>query len=570
MKKLGIILILLSLLTGCKAKTVTSVTSAAAPVPETVDPETLFSQRDYEADYNASECTALILSGTGTVTIQEAGSYLLSGELSDGTLLIDAPKDSKIRLILNGVTIRSSTNAPIYIRQADKVFMTLAAGSSNTLEAGESFVAIDDNSIDAAIFSKEDLTLNGSGSLTVLSPAGHGIVSKDDLRITGGTYCITAAGHGLSGKDAVSICDGSFTVTSGKDGIQADNGEDNTLGNVYLGEGTYQITADGDGISASGSLYLQAGSYTLLCGGGSENGEEHAEDMPGGMGGFGGPGGRPGGRSIDATTAITTDSVSAKGLKAAGTLTVMGGTLQINSADDAVHSNSTLAVAGGSFQIATGDDGFHADDALNITAGTIVITESYEGLEGLSITVAGGEITLKASDDGLNAAGGNDQSGFGGRPGGYGGDQFAASADSFILISGGTLFVDADGDGIDSNGNLTVSGGNIVVEGPTESMNGPLDYNGNGEISGGTVVITGSSGMAQSLKSTGNQGVFAIRCGNCAAGTGFTLTDDTGKEILSVAPQKAYSSIVVSTTDIQTGKSYTVTINGESSTFQAQ
>ena len=582
-------------LTGCQSEAATSTEGAALSSPEQaltdngsveytpVDTTDLFSDRDYKTDYNPSACTLINLSdtGTGTVTITKEGSYLISGKLTDGMILVDTDKQSKVQLILDGAQIHSVSSAPIYIRQADKVFITLADGSQNNLSNGGSFEAIDENEIDSVIFSKEDLTLNGSGLLTVTSPAGHGIISKDDLRITGGIYEITASGHGLCGKDAVSIAGGDFTIESGKDGIQADNNEDAALGTLYIAAGNYHITSTGDGISASGSFHIEGGNYTLLCGGGSEYGEEHTDDMfGGGMGGMGGFGpGRPGGRNTDYSLNATTtedSSVSAKGLKATGYLTVAGGTFSINSADDAVHSNNNLTVAGGVFQIATGDDGFHADEALKIGSGTITITESYEGLEGLTITITGGDITLKASDDGLNAAGGNDESGFGGmggRPGGMGGfgqDQFGASSDSFIEISGGKLFVDADGDGIDSNGNLTFSGGYTVVEGPTNGGNGPLDYGGTGSLSGGTIIISGSAGMAQSLNSTGLQGVFAINVGSCEGGTEISITDASGTEVLTVTPQKYFGCIIVSTPDILKGESYTIHLNGESATFDAQ
>lgn len=548
-----------------------------------VDTSQLFSDRDYESDYKPAECTPITLQETGasgsgvsitgsTVTITKEGSYLLSGSLIDGMILIDTDQDTKVQLILDGADIHSETSAPIYIKQADKVFITLAEGSTNHLSCGDAYTAIDENNIDAAIFSKDDLTLNGSGALTISSPAGHGIVSKDDLRITGGSYTVTCAGHGLAGNDAVSIAGGSFTMQCGKDGIHGENDEDATLGSVYIGGGSFQITSDGDGISTGAAMQLDGGEFTLLCGGGSEYGEEHTDDMFGG-----GMGGRPGGfggRGYSDLT-ITTQSdtaVSAKGIKSTGAMVITNGTYHINSADDAVHSNNALSVTGGNFQITTGDDGFHADEALSIHNGTIAITESYEGLEGLSITVSGGDITLKASDDGLNAAGGNDESGFsgmGGRPGGFGGDQFGSSSDSYIEISGGKLFVDADGDGIDSNGNMTFSGGYTVVEGPTNGGNGALDYGGTGTLSGGTILISGSSGMAQSLTATGTQGVFAINVGSCNAGTTVTITDPDGKVILTLTPQKMFGCVIVSTPDIVKGESYTIDAAGSSGTFEA-
>lgn len=161
--------------------------------------------------------------------------------------------------MLDGADIHSETSAAIYVRQADKVFLTMAADSGSTLSNGGQFTDIDDNHIDAVIFSKDDLTLNGNGSLTIESPAGHGVVSKDDLVFTSGTYEITASSHGLSGKDSVRIAAGSFTIVSGKDGIHAENADDSELGFLYISGGVLQIDASGDGIDSNGSLTVSGG-----------------------------------------------------------------------------------------------------------------------------------------------------------------------------------------------------------------------------------------------------------------------------------------------------------------------
>ena len=161
--------------------------------------------------------------------------------------------------MLDGADIHSETSAAIYVRQADKVFLTMAADSGSTLSNGGTFTAIDENNIDAVVFSKEDLTLNGNGTMTVESPAGHGVVSKDDLVLTSGTYEITASSHGLSGKDSVRIAAGSFTIVSGKDGIHAENADDSELGFLYISGGVLQIDASGDGIDSNGSLTVSGG-----------------------------------------------------------------------------------------------------------------------------------------------------------------------------------------------------------------------------------------------------------------------------------------------------------------------
>lgn len=214
--------------------------------------------------YDESESSLIFLNGDtatcssntvqisgSTITILDEGTYILSGTLNDGTILVRTEKTDKMQIVLNGADIHSETSAAIYIAQADKVFITTAEGTANTLSNGGSFVAIDENNVDAALFSKENLTLNGSGSLIVTSPAGHGIVSKDSLTITSGSYDINCASHALYGKDDVCIANASFTLVSGKDGIHAEHADDTECGYVYIQSGSFSIAAQGDGISAS-------------------------------------------------------------------------------------------------------------------------------------------------------------------------------------------------------------------------------------------------------------------------------------------------------------------------------
>jgi hypothetical protein len=281
-------------------------------------------------------------------------------------------------------------------------------------------------------------------------------------------------------------------------------------------------------------------------------------------------GSRPGSVGGSVTTDTGEDSTSIKGIKASGSLLINSGSFTIDSADDAVHSNADLTVSGGSFTISTGDDGFHADEALSIMAGTIDIRKSYEGLEGLSITMSGGNVSLISSDDGLNAAGGNDQSGFGGFGGGRG-DKFGGSgnSNSFILISGGTLFVNASGDGIDSNGKLTISGGNITVHGPTNGDTAVLDFDTTGIITGGTFIGTGASMMAQTFTGSENQGIIAVQVGNQSAGTKIAIGDSAGKTVIEAQPNLSFAIVIVSCPDIVSGQTYTVTVGSLSGNVTA-
>ena len=605
MKKLFVITLIMVLLTGCSRQTAGQVPSGntggnhsqtqGEKVSTRIDVSALITDRDKDPGYKESESAIITLNGASascssnaveirgsTVTIIDEGTYILRGSLTDGQIIVNAAKEDKTQIVLDGVDIQSGTGAPIYILQADKVFITLPEGKENSLANGGSFQTTDDDNVDGVIFSKEDVTLNGKGSLTVTSPAGHGIVSKDELTVTGGSYTLSCASHGLAGKDSVAITDATFHITAGKDGIHGENNDDTALGYVYIAGGDYTITAEGDGISASNSMQIDGGTFSIVTGGGSENAQQSTSNNWGGMGGGfgGGMGGKPGKRETVETAATAEDRTSIKGIKAACDLVINGGSFTMDCADDGIHSNANLTVTGGSFTIATGDDGFHADETLTVTGSTVNITESYEGLEGLHIIMSGGDITLVASDDGLNAAGGTDESGFGGirgdqfgggmgRPGmggGFGGGM--SSGNGSIVISGGKLDITASGDGIDANGTLEITGGNTVVCGPTRGDTATLDYDRSAVISGGTFIGTGASGMAQTFSDT-TQGIIAVQVGNQAAGTQITVTDSQGKVILSHSPALDFAVAILSSPALVTGQSYTLTIGTISETITA-
>lgn len=546
----------------------------------------MFTDRDLKTDYNAGEAVTIKLNGTSAsassnsvkisgskVTITEEATYVISGNLSNGMLIVDAKDTAKLQLVFNGVDITSKTSAALYILEADKVVVTLASGTTNTLANGGSFTAVDDNDIDAALFSKQDLTLNGSGSLTVTSPAGHGIVSKDDLVITGGTYTINSASHGLDANDSVRVANATLNIDAGKDAVRAENNDDASKGFIYVSSGTIKGEAEGDGIAAGAYMQIAGGTIDLLVGGGSENStKEHSDSFGGFMGG-----GRPGGgkRSGTSTTSSSNDSgTSMKGLKAANSLLISGGNITLNSADDTIHSDVSVIINGGTFSLTSGDDGIHAEDTLTVTAGKIEITECYEGLEAMHIDVQGGNIKLKATDDGLNAAGGTDQSGTtGGRDGMFGGGggfggHGSSNSNGSIKVSGGTLYINSSGDGMDANGTLEISGGHTTVTGPTQGDTATLDYDKTGVITGGTFIGTGSTMMAQSF-SDSEQGVVAIKSGNQAAGTQITLKDSKGNTIISHKPELDFAVVILSTPDLVKGEKYTLTVGSQTGEYEA-
>ncbi len=591
-----VILLVLSLFTACGTKEQNEITADSTTKGTTTDINNIsstdmFTERDNRTDYYESTAVAIKLNGTtatassdsvkisgSKITITEEATYVISGELTEGMLIVNAPDTAKLQLIFNGVNIKSETSAALYILEADKVFLTLADGTTNTLVNGGSFTAIDDNNIDGALFSKQDLTMNGTGSLTVTSPVAHGIVCKDDLVITGGKYIVNSASHGLDANDSLRIADADLTIDAGKDAIHCENTDDTSLGFIYMASGNIKAEAEGDGIAASAYIQIEDGTIDLLVGGGSENGEKQSSDNFGGFMGGGRPGGR---RPVDtqSTTADTEeDSTSMKGLKATGNISISGGKITVNSADDSVNSDKSVTINGGTFSITSGDDAIHAEETLTVTAGDLNISECYEGLEALHIDIRGGNIKLKASDDGLNAAGGTDQSGnTGGRDGMFGGGHgipgegrggMSANSDGSIKISGGTLYINSSGDGLDANGTLEISGGHTTVVGPTQGDTATLDYDTSGIITGGTFIGTGASGMAQTF-SDSKQGVIAVTVGNQSAGTKILLKDKNGNTIIDYTPELNFAVVILSSPDIKSGEKYDITVGSTSGEFEA-
>jgi phage baseplate assembly protein gpV len=283
--------------------------------------------------------------------------------------------------------------------------------------------------------------------------------------------------------------------------------------------------------------------------------------MPGGWGMWGGGNMPGGGRNEQGSTAATTsDTTSAKALKAAVSLTVSGGIISIDSSDDAIHTNGDLTISGGSIYISSGDDGTHADNSLTISGGDIDIVKSYEGIEALTINIAGGDIYIISTDDGVNAAGGSDSSSMGGRPGQNG---FSSSGSGKLNITGGNLLINASGDGIDANGSISMTAGKVVIYGPTLNNNGAIDFDGGFTMSGGTLLAVGSSGMLQ--KPNGNG--IKVLCVNTsiAADTLVCIADSSGNAAACFYTVKNIASIVYCAPELKSG-TYTIYTGGSYST----
>lgn len=503
-----------------------------------------------EATFDSS---AAVLFDNNVLTIKTGGTYVLSGQLDNGQIVVDAEDKNTVKLILNGVDIQSSTSSAIYVMNAEKTTISLVEGTENTVSDAEQYV-YEDSSEDepnAAIFSKDDLTINGTGTLIVHGNYNNGIASKDKLKITGGTIDVHAVDDGIMGRDLVAVKEGTIQIEAGGDGIKSTNDEDTSKGTIALEGGTFDITSGNDAIQSIASLWITDGTYIIKSGEGSpETISNHEERMPGQ-------------EASTAAATTATESESYKGLKASVDIAIGGGNFTIDSEDDAVHSNQHVTLAGGEFTISTGDDGVHADSSVATTGGKIDITKSYEGIEGKNITIEDGEIQLTSSDDGFNVAGGNDASGM---------DMpVTATEDSGTLqINGGYISVNAEGDGLDSNGSISMTDGIVIVNGPTQNMNGPLDYDSSFNITGGFIVAVGSSGMSQSHSEDSSQtGVLMTYPEIQSAGTMIHLEDNDGKNIISFTPAKDYQTVFISSPELTKDASYTLYSGGTSTGEEA-
>ena len=485
-----------------KVETATSSSSATPPIESSNDMQPTVSSSSVTPDVNSSSATTVTSNAStsngntptikyasatatlendngcvsidgGTVTITCAGDYYFNGN-GNGQIQVNAASTDKVELYLNNLTLSNSSDAPLYVRNADKVIINLESGTTNTFTDGSSRTtsyAKADGSLDttgAAIYAKDDLTIKGNGTLKVTGNYNNGIHSSNDLRVRGNpTINVTAKNNGLKGKGLVDIEGGNITIsaTSG-DGIKSDectvNGSDTT---ITEGKGIVDIKGGNITITKAGDDGIQAYNYIFV------------RD------------------SISAPTINITST--GKGIVSDNRVYINAGKIDISSGDDGVHSNMNIYFNGGYTTIAAPkNDGVHADSTLMINDGTIYVTNSYEGLEAWYIKANGGVTDVYGTDDAWNAAGGNDGSGNTNQSGqpnwGFGPGGGMGSSSGFLTITGGVHHAktgSGDTDGIDSNGELTISGGVVIVECQISGgMGGSFDSDGSASLTSKTVL----------------------------------------------------------------------------------
>lgn len=471
--------------------TATSTSVKKINLSSTVKEEDLTIPSVNEANATISLGETISIDGDGAkvqgndVVITKAGVYNVTGTLDNGQIIIDAGEDDKVEILLNRVNITCTDSAAIYEKNSKKTLITLVEGTENilnddndTFSSEDTESSSDEDDSNGTIYCKDDLTIKGTGSLTVNGNSNNGIVSKDDIRITGGTINVKAVNNGIKGKDSVEIYDGKLNIVSEGDGIKSNNSSKDTKGYVLIDNGEIDIESKNDGIQADNSVLVLDGEINITSGEGSENVEPHVDnDFRGGMN-------FNTNTTNEEDTSNEEESESTKGIKAENSLIIKNGKININACDDAIHSNSFVEIDNGNIEIASGSHGIHADAQADINDGTINITESYEGIEAAVINMNGGNTSIVASDDGINASDGTTQT-MGG-PGGGGDFQGGGDRQNPPSDSNGDMSNPPDGTNSGDNQGTPPNNGNVNQGNPPSNGEGrqgnPPDNNVQGNM----------------------------------------------------------------------------------------
>ena len=358
-----------------------------------IDTDQQFTDNDLDTGYDEENATKIsfdtagvAVSGSGakaedgTVTITEEGTYLVSGTVEDGQLIINAVDSAKVHLVLSGLTRTNNDGPCILGTGADKVFVTLADGTENTLsDAGTEYVQTDsDVNADGVIYSKSDLTFNGSGTLTINAGYKHGIVCNDDLVFTGGTYNVTAVGKGIKANDSIRIKNGTFTINAQDDSIHTSNEDDSGKGYIYICGGTFNLSAGDDGVHAATALLITGGTLTV---------SKSYEGLEG--------------DSIDITNGEICVNSSDDGLNASSadhssdseTQAENQDSPQMQDPSSEADANAYIRISGGVLYVNAEGDGLDSNGMLYIEGGTITVDGPTQANNGALDYGTGAEIT---------------------------------------------------------------------------------------------------------------------------------------------------------------------------------
>jgi len=459
-----------------------------------------------------------------TVTIDTEGVYELTGQSTQATIYVDASSDDTITFVLNNVDLSSSTGPILYIENADKVIINVKAGTTNTLTD----LSDSEYDKDSIIYSKDDLTINGTGTLTIDAGLQKGIKVNDDFIVYGTTLNITSQGHAIKVNNSITMSEVNLTINSQSDGIQSDNEDDASESLIYLMSGTYQITSYGDAISSTYDVTIYDGTYNLTSGYLNTN----------------------------------TDDTSAKSIKADHIIYLINGSFDITSSEDAIHSDDGLIIFNGTYSIDANDDAIHADQSLTISDGSFDITDAYEAIEAKYITITGGTFNILADDDGINGSDPDISSTVADVPNGA--TASSSTSTAVINISGGTFYITADDDAIDANGTITISGGTFYINGPTSGMQSLVDYDIDFFLEGSTFVgVAGYGNETKYPSDESTQVSITYNTGSTQqSGSTIELLDEDDNVVLSFTTSRTYQVIFLTSDDLKQNETYTLTING--------
>lgn len=542
-----------------------------------------YSDRDKDASYDVASATNIALSGQGatvsgegaavegaTVTISAAGTYVVTGELTAGSLVVNAGDQDKVQIVLSGASIRNEAGPALNIQQADKVFVTLADGTQNTLADGASYaLAEGEDEPNAALYSKADLTINGTGALSIEGNYRHGVNSKDDLVVTGGAITVVAKEDGLRGKDCVKVADGSFAITAGGDGVKSSNDEDPTRGFVSIDGGTFTVEAGDEGFQAATYLRLAGGDAQIKV-------ADHAlrSDVEAAM--------------IRGTYVV---EAGGKGMNPETKFTMDGGTFTVTGCEEGIEAQEVI-VNNGELNITASDDGINAavaerdsnDATIDASgdAGSTVGQDAHAGDQGGEGQGDGGQ-----GADAQNGRGGQRSElpdgvepglvpdgeqggGFGARDGrgGAGGPMGAnASEDCLIQINGGVVTINAGGDAVDSNGYVEVTGGELVGA-SSGAGDSALDYEYGATVTGGTVILAGGAGMAETF-SEGSTQPFALVSLNGSANTELSVESESGEVLARCSVPVSFQCVTLSVPGLAEGATAKLVAGDSAADFTA-